>query len=46
MQYAKHGLYNFVREKKILVGEDFEEREEHLASLVNFFMTLKVYSWF
>ncbi|KAG1046636.1 hypothetical protein G6F43_010887 [Rhizopus delemar] len=41
MQYAKHGLYNFVREKKILVGEDFEEREEHLASLVNFFMTLK-----
>ncbi|CAO3703054.1 unnamed protein product [Rhizopus stolonifer] len=43
MQYAKHGLYNFVREKKILLGEDFEEREEHLIYLVKFFLTLEVY---
>lgn len=43
MQYANHGLYNFIREKKILSGEDFEERDEHLITLVNFFLTLKVY---
>ncbi|KAI8885880.1 hypothetical protein K501DRAFT_310673 [Backusella circina FSU 941] len=41
MQYAKYGLYNFVQEKKILLGEDFEERDEQLTSLVYFFLTLK-----
>ncbi|CAO3615038.1 unnamed protein product [Mucor hiemalis] len=35
MQYAKHGLYNFVREKKILVSEDFEQRGDHLESLID-----------
>ncbi|CAO0799926.1 unnamed protein product [Mucor circinelloides] len=44
MQYTKHGIYNFVREKKILVGEDFEERREHITSIFDFFFTLKVCS--
>ncbi|PHZ08327.1 uncharacterized protein RHIMIDRAFT_269848 [Rhizopus microsporus ATCC 52813] len=44
MQYTEHGIYNFVREKKILVGEEFEERREYITSLFNFFLTLKVYS--
>ncbi|KAG1463133.1 hypothetical protein G6F46_009645 [Rhizopus delemar] len=41
MQYAKNGLYDFVREKKILLSEDFNNREEQLVSLVNFFLSLK-----
>lgn len=45
MQYTKHGIYNFVREIKILAGEDFEGRSEHMTSLFNFFLILKVYSW-
>lgn len=32
---------NFIREKKILEGEDFEERREHITSVFNFFLTLK-----
>ncbi|KAG0795861.1 hypothetical protein G6F16_010691 [Rhizopus arrhizus] len=42
MQYAKNGLYDFVREEKILRSEDFSTREEQLVSLVNFFLSLKV----
>jgi hypothetical protein len=42
MQYAKNGLYDFVREEKILLSEDFSNREEQLVSLVNFFLNLKV----
>ncbi|KAG1157186.1 hypothetical protein G6F37_006929 [Rhizopus arrhizus] len=33
MQYAKNGLYDFVREEKILLSEDFSTREEQLVSL-------------
>ncbi|KAF1797067.1 hypothetical protein FB192DRAFT_1402009 [Mucor lusitanicus] len=42
MQYAKNRLYNFVREKKILLSEDFEESEEQLVSLATFFLSLQV----
>ncbi|KAI9334057.1 hypothetical protein BD770DRAFT_432311 [Pilaira anomala] len=41
MQYANHGLYNFVREKKILLGKDFVNKSNHVTSLYNFFSTLK-----
>ncbi|KAI9247277.1 hypothetical protein EDC94DRAFT_528985, partial [Helicostylum pulchrum] len=41
MRYYKHVLYNFVREKKILVSVEFRDREEQLEPLVYFFFDLK-----
>ncbi|KAI9267073.1 hypothetical protein EDC94DRAFT_657454 [Helicostylum pulchrum] len=43
MQYARNGLYNFVREKKIVLSEDFDKREEQLEPLLNFFLDLKIF---
>ncbi|KAI8091241.1 uncharacterized protein B0P05DRAFT_526668 [Gilbertella persicaria] len=43
MQYTKHGIYNFVREDKVSIKEDSNDREEQLASLVSFLLNLKVY---
>lgn len=37
MTYTRNGLYDFVREEKISLSENFDEREDNLASLVNFF---------
>lgn len=43
MQYTKNGLYTFVREKKIVLSEEFGQCEQPLYALTEFFFTLKVY---
>lgn len=42
MQYFQNGICYFVRESKVKVSEEFNDKDKTLAELCNFFYMLKV----
>lgn len=42
MQYFQNGIYYFVRESKVKVSEEFNDKDKTLAELCNFFYMSKV----
>lgn len=42
MNYSKNGLYDFVREEKIVLSEEFIDRDKHSMNLIKFFLSFKV----
>jgi hypothetical protein len=43
MQYSKNRLYKFVREEKVVLGEEFEDRKKHFNTIISFLLKFKVW---
>ncbi|KAG1047906.1 hypothetical protein G6F43_009672 [Rhizopus delemar] len=44
MNYSKNGLYDFLREEKIVLSEEFIDRDKHPMSLIKFFLSFRTVS--